>query len=243
MKKAIAKAFSEVDTILSYMDSEDVNKIPENLRKMFKEKMDKDYKVNINTSVPLKNQNLKEETLGILAVLNLKYWCKDENEKKKILKIYAENEEKHQEELRKIYNPNDIFSNTHMAKKKDETQKEKNLVVVEKETPFFIKILNKVKTVFSKDNTNIKIDENSIIEITDENGNNKKILLIFYFTLKSNKKDYIIYKDIKQLDNNTVYASEVVQENNTIKFENIRNSKIVEEIKNIAYGLKVKTKL
>ena len=35
----------------------------------------------------IENQKLKEETLGIIALLNLQYWCEDENEKKRLKEV------------------------------------------------------------------------------------------------------------------------------------------------------------
>ena len=44
-------------------------------------------------------------------MLNLQYWCKDENEKERLKSIYAENERKYQNELREKYNPDNLFKN------------------------------------------------------------------------------------------------------------------------------------
>ena len=63
------------------MIDEQRDKIPQKLREFFKEERDTNYIKGINPTKPIKNQNLKEETLGIIALLNLQYWCEDENEK------------------------------------------------------------------------------------------------------------------------------------------------------------------
>lgn len=52
-----------------------------------------------------------EETLALIAMLNLQYWCKDENEKERLKSVYAENERKYQDELREKYNPDNLFKN------------------------------------------------------------------------------------------------------------------------------------
>lgn len=44
-------------------------------------------------------------------MLNLQYWCKDENEKERLKSVYAENERKYQDELREKYNPDNLFKN------------------------------------------------------------------------------------------------------------------------------------
>ena len=97
MKQSTMEAYAEVDTILDFMDKEYISEIPEKLRNIFREKKAKDYIKNIVPSKPLEEQELKDETLSILAVLNYNYWCKDESEKKELLKLYADNEKKYQE--------------------------------------------------------------------------------------------------------------------------------------------------
>ena len=42
-------------------------------------------------------------------MLKLNYWCTNEKEKEGLLNLLNENEKKYQEELRKKYNPNNLF--------------------------------------------------------------------------------------------------------------------------------------
>ena len=82
--------------------------------------------------------------MAIIALLNLQYWCKDEEEKKRLQAIYAQNEKKYQDMLYKKYNPNDIF------KKKDETvtenniKQEENMQIIEYKESIFKRIINKI---------------------------------------------------------------------------------------------------
>lgn len=103
------QAYSEIDEFLGLITEEKRNEIPKKLRQFFKEEKDNDYHKNINVNIPIKDQNLKEETLAIIALLNLQYWCKDEKEKQRLQQIYANNENKYQAELREKYNPDNIF--------------------------------------------------------------------------------------------------------------------------------------
>lgn len=139
------KMFSELDEFLSLLTEEERNSIPEEERNFYKAEKDKEYVKKIDIDKPLSEQNLMIETLSAIAVLNLKYWCRNEEEKNILKKKYYENEMKHQEILREKYNPNNIFSNT--VEKENETQ----MVSVEEkvEESFLIKIINKVKKFFS----------------------------------------------------------------------------------------------
>lgn len=138
------QAYSEIDEFLGLLGEEQRNEIPKKLRDFFKEEKDQEYFKNIDKDIPIKDQNLKEETLAIIALLNLQYWCKDEEEKKRLQEIYAQNEKEYQDILYEKYNPNDIF------KKKEETTIENNnkikekMQMVEYKDPVFKRIINKI---------------------------------------------------------------------------------------------------
>lgn len=144
------QAYTEIDNFLDLIDYEDRNKIPKQLREMFKKEKDNNYEKNIEINKPISEQNLKEETLGIIALLNLQYWCTDEKEKERLKQIYAKNENKYQEELREKYNPDNIF------RKKNEKQKTKEMVdttvvaMVEYKESLLKKIINRIKGIFNK---------------------------------------------------------------------------------------------
>lgn len=134
------QAYSEVDEFLGLISNENRNKIPKKLREFFKEEKDINYIKGINPNVPIKNQELKEETLGIIALLNLQYWCEDENEKRRLKEVYAKNEKIYQEHLQVQFNPNEIF-------KKREPIKE-NVSIVEYKETIIKKLINKIKNMF-----------------------------------------------------------------------------------------------
>ena len=98
----LKKAFSEVDMILDLIDSEMKNKVSANFIKFIKEEKDNNYKPNINPELPLEEQNILPETIDILALLKLNYWCNEE-EKKELLKVLNKNEQKFQKEAKEKY--------------------------------------------------------------------------------------------------------------------------------------------
>ena len=112
------QAYSEIDEFLGLLSDEQRNKIPQKLREFFREEKDENYIKGISPTEPIKNQKLKEETLGIIALLNLQYWCEDENEKQRLKEVYAKNEKIYQEMLQVSFNPDDIFK-----KKNNNTEK------------------------------------------------------------------------------------------------------------------------
>lgn len=143
------QAYSEIDEFLGLLSDEQRNKIPQKLRKFFKEEKDLNYKKGINSNVPIKNQNLKEETLGIIALLNLQYWCQNEQEKDRLKEVYSQNEKKYQELLREQYNPEDIFKKRTINIENKQENIETTQMVEYKET-FIKRIINKIKSFFKR---------------------------------------------------------------------------------------------
>lgn len=141
------QAYTEIDNFIELLDEYNKNKIPQKLRAYFKKEKDKEYIKNINPNQPIKEQNLKEETLALIAMLNLQYWCEDENEKQRLKAIYAENERKYQDELIERYNPNNLFKN---KQKVVEEKIEETAMVEYKEDSLYNKIKKFILNIFKK---------------------------------------------------------------------------------------------
>ena len=141
------EAYAEVDNFIECLDLYDKNKIPESIRKYFKKEKSKNYNKIIDVNKPIKDQNLKDETLAIIAMLNLKYWCDDEEEKKRLMTIYSENEKKYQNELKEKYDIEKIFEERN--NKKLENYQEKNLSKIKKES-FWDKLKNTILKILKK---------------------------------------------------------------------------------------------
>lgn len=141
------EAYAEVDNFIECLDSYDKNKVPESIRKYFKKEKSKTYNKIIDVNQPIKDQNLKDETLAIIAMLNLKYWCDDEEEKKRLMTIYSENEKRYQNELKEKYDIEKIFEERN--NKKLANYQEKNVPEIKKES-FWDKLKNMILKMFKK---------------------------------------------------------------------------------------------
>lgn len=141
------QAYSEIDEFIDLLTIEEQNEIPKRLREFFKEQKDSEYVKNINPNIPIKEQNLLEETLALIAMLNLQYWCKDENEKERLKSVYAQNERKYQEELRVKYNPDNLFKNKQRVV---EEKIEETAMIEYKEDSLFTKIKKFIINLFKK---------------------------------------------------------------------------------------------
>lgn len=145
-------AYAEIISFINLLPQDKQEKIPKNLIEYFKEEMDKDSKRELTTDISLENQNLKNATWDLIAILYLKYLCEDEEEKKELEQIYAENERKYREEIKEKYNPEKILENR--GKKNTEQQDEvKNLPIEVKKENFIQKIIKFINKLFHKKNT------------------------------------------------------------------------------------------
>jgi len=137
----IRQAYSEIDEFLGLLSEKQRNEIPKKLRQFFKEEKDQEYFKNIDKDIPIKDQNLKEETLAIIALLNLQYWCKDE-EKKRLRAIYTQNEKEYQDMLYEKYNPNDIFKRKEETVVENNIETKENMQMVEYKETILKRVLN-----------------------------------------------------------------------------------------------------
>lgn len=141
------KVYSEVDEFIELLASENKEKIPVEIRNFFKKEKDINYIKNINPNVSIKKQDLKFDTLAIIALLNLNYICEDENEKENLRKIYFENEEKYNELFQVGFCSDEIFKNKELNSNEN-LSKDKHLIKKNKET-FFSKIIKNLRKIIS----------------------------------------------------------------------------------------------
>ncbi len=103
--KISANVAAEVLIALNYSQQDIINKIPHPLIKELEEISDKEYKIELDKSKSLSEQNLMPETFDVLAGIYLRYCAGEETKKRfysktKLNKIYdieAEKIEKHEQ--------------------------------------------------------------------------------------------------------------------------------------------------
>lgn len=140
MENNLLKAYSEVDKILSFMEIRYVEKVPKKMREMFKNEKLQDYEPNIDKNIPLEEQQLERKTLAILAMLNLNYWCENEEEKEELIRAYSNNDKKRNEELREKYNPDNIFKNKNKEREVEQITEEITAIAEYKKENFIKKL-------------------------------------------------------------------------------------------------------
>ena len=109
-------AYNEVLCILNQMSENDVNKVPKEVIERLRQNVSDEYIAKYDSSKSLDEQGYQNETLAILAMLNLNYWCNDDEEKAGLIGKYKQNEIKSENEKRIKYNPDKIFEKTVVQK-------------------------------------------------------------------------------------------------------------------------------
>ena len=146
MENNLKKAYSEIYEILNLMEEEYVIKVPQKLRDLFKKEKDDNFFVNINIDKPLENQNLQKDTLTILAVLYINYWSESDEEKQELIKLFRDVDKRNEE----LYSTDNLFKKT--GKMENLNDKTINGQLIVQKNNFFIKIINKIKKLFKKNN-------------------------------------------------------------------------------------------
>jgi hypothetical protein len=147
-------AYAEVDALLDLLEDEYKERIPEKVRNFFKEEKMKDYEFNIDINKPLTEQRVRRETMALLAILNINYWCDSEEERIQWINELDKNE-KEIEELMGKYNSANLFENrTRVVNEpiiNDEKDESENMQLVEyKEKNIIQKIVDKIFKIFKR---------------------------------------------------------------------------------------------
>lgn len=148
MNTKVQETYSEVYGVLNMLGDSFINKLPEKLVNMIKEEKSSTYNPKYIPNKSLTEQNIKRETLAMITLLHLNYWCETEDEKNELRAILNENEKKYQEEISKKYNP---FKNVEKDAKKIENEPVKvadNVALNEYKESFISKIIDKIKAFF-----------------------------------------------------------------------------------------------
>lgn len=152
MKNEFKIAFAEINELLKYFPQKYIDRIPKKLRDFLKENEYVGHKIEIDLTKKLEEQNLSSETKTLLTLIYRDYWA-TETRKRELDKIFLENDENYEKELKLKFDPDKIFEKNN-EKDKDilvEYAKKNNKNKIGKEQ--FITIIEslKVKLIKQKD--------------------------------------------------------------------------------------------
>lgn len=151
MENTVKDIYSEVYAILNMLGKEYINKLPKDIYNIIKEEKYTEYNPVYETTVALDKQDVKKETISIIAFLHLNYWC-NEDEKIKLRELFDENEDKYQEELKQQEEQEVEQEDEEIQDDNNEIEigKEFLSMIVYKEENFAQRIFNKIRKLFSR---------------------------------------------------------------------------------------------
>lgn len=115
VSKEYSEAIAETLDILEHTQESDVEKISKKFIDFLKENRSNTYKPKLDYTKSIKDMNLKNQTIGILSIINKKYWCNDQ-EREAFEEKLKQNEIRYQKELNEKYNINKLFKDKGLKK-------------------------------------------------------------------------------------------------------------------------------
>ena len=152
--------YIEVGQVLDILGDTYKQKVPEQYRKLFYINQN-DYKMNTRKQTKIEDLTISRNALIILSILNLKYWEKDIEKKKKIIQIYEKNEKEYQEKINVYKQDNWLKNRKSSPEEIIETKTEETSLITQKDISifkkikiFFINLINKRKQEKGTNKTN-----------------------------------------------------------------------------------------
>ena len=146
METTTKQAFSEVYDIINHMDNEIKVRIPNGFINLVKNNMDINYKIDIDYSKSIVNQNLLHETKILLSLIYRDYIC-DEKKRIELLELDSIAIKEHEKNLKQQYEIN--FEQRKNAKRQTENiSTQYNSLIEIKELKLYEKLFNILKNFF-----------------------------------------------------------------------------------------------
>ena len=142
-------AYSEVLDVIDNMEEKYKDLLPEKLIQFLNEIENFEYQKHVIPNISLSKQNISKDAITILAIINLKYWVKDENHKAELIEKYKmNNNEISNEELKNIFESDNSENNNTTTNEPLKNDVNKSIVV--KEYSFMERIKNWFLKVIKK---------------------------------------------------------------------------------------------
>ena len=144
-------SLSELSEIIKNLGEKIRAKIPNDVIDYIENNKSQTYKWNYNPDLPLDEQNMLPETEELLTAIYRDYICTDA-EKEKVDEVLVDNENYIEESNRNVIeNEKSVNVDTIVQnyKVREDNSISNSPAIVEKQN-FFVKIINKIKSIFSK---------------------------------------------------------------------------------------------
>ena len=147
------KVYSELYEIFNILGKDYTDKIPKKLYRLIDKVRDKDYTPNLlkqDGSFMLDESKIDRKTIALFGIINIKYFVTDEEEKRRLMSIYNENEINYQKELKLKYNADNIFNKKNISNKENVDSISQSVALATVKENIFTKIINKIRSFFFK---------------------------------------------------------------------------------------------
>lgn len=138
------KIYSEVYAVLQMLGNKYIEKVPNGLLEIIETRRDITYNPKYISSEPLEEQGVSRESMSMIALLHLNYWCDTEIEKSELKEVLISHDINLNEDLDEV---------SLKANEKQETEQERDKRIreeLEKEIEDKIKQKRKDRSLFSK---------------------------------------------------------------------------------------------
>lgn len=135
-------SISEVLDIINNMEDIYREKISTKFMEFLVKNQNENYMNHMNPNLEINGQIKGKKTKEILAIIAYNYWYNEE-QREEYKKRLKENEEAHQQELRKLYDTNNLFK----GNRESEDTNNMQIMVVQKKK-WYQKIFEKIKEIF-----------------------------------------------------------------------------------------------
>ena len=148
--------YSEVYSVLNLLGDDYKKKLPNKLLKLIENKRNTNYEPKYDSGTSLLWQKIKRESLSMIALFHVNYWCDSEKEKNELKELFKANEQRYRTYIKEKYNPDNIFKNDTKSKiVEPETTSStlnenisQNTELSEIKESIFQKIIRKIKLFF-----------------------------------------------------------------------------------------------
>lgn len=134
MEDQTSRIYTEVYNILHLLGEDYINSLPKSLYGMIKKNIVNSETLKYKSLHEINKDNVLKNSIAMIALFDLNYWCKSEKDKKELKLLLEENYINNETEKRNKYSPDNIF--------KKKTNNNDNLPIVIKQESTFKKIIN-----------------------------------------------------------------------------------------------------
>lgn len=140
MENKSNQIYIEVYSILQLLGEEYINKLPKSLYSMIESNVIKNSPIKYNSLVEINENNVLKDSIDMIALFHLNYWCESQEEIKELNLLFKNNYIQNEAEKRERYNPNEIFKNKEIQ----------TSIMVVTEKKWYEKIFELIKNIFKK---------------------------------------------------------------------------------------------